>query len=53
MGNVNFFPHLEKLQESTRGTQLKTELFDFIGSKIPCARVSFLQDFKTISTSFT
>ena len=53
MGNVNFFPQLEKLQESARGMQLKTELFDFIGSNVQYARVSFLQYFKTSSTSFS
>ena len=37
---ANLFTHLEKLQESARATQLKSELFDFIGSNVNYSRVS-------------
>ena len=34
MSNVNLFPHLDKLQESARGAQLKADLFNFVGSNV-------------------
>ena len=37
----NFFSDLEKLPESARGTQLKSDLFDYIGSNVEYSRVSF------------
>ena len=40
MSNVTLFPHLEQLQESARGTQLKADLFDFIRSNVQYSRVS-------------
>ena len=37
----NFFSDLEKLPESARGTQLKSDLFNYIGSNVEYSRVSF------------
>ena len=37
----NFFSDLDKLPESAWGTQLKSDLFDYIGSNVEYSRVSF------------
>ena len=37
---AHLFPQLEKLQESAREVQLKSDLFDFIGENVKYSRVS-------------
>ena len=45
----NFFPQLQKLQESARGPQLKTDLLDLIGSNVGYACVSFFPKYSQMS----